>query len=115
MAQRLLICKECKTEYTPEHHEWPADFPMEPGMKLWKGAVTRLVTRLVTGAEWASTAMVTTDNIRELVVQRSNAMAIRNLALKEGMITLRQDGFRKVILGQTTLDEVARVTAGDIN
>ena len=49
-----------------------------------------------------------------MCVQRTNASAIRNQALKEGMITLRQDGWRKVLQGKTTLDEVARVTAGDI-
>jgi general secretion pathway protein E/type IV pilus assembly protein PilB len=31
------------------------------------------------------------------------------------MITLRQDGWRKVLQGITTIDEVARVTAGDIS
>ena len=30
------------------------------------------------------------------------------------MITLRQDGWRKVLQGSTTIDEVARVTAGDV-
>jgi general secretion pathway protein E/type IV pilus assembly protein PilB len=34
--------------------------------------------------------------------------------MKSGMKTLRQDGWRKVLAGQTTVDEVARVTAGDI-
>ena len=59
--------------------------------------------------------MVTGDTIREMCVQRLNAAAIRNQALKEGMITLRQDGWRKVLQGITTVDEVARVTAGDIS
>jgi type II secretory ATPase GspE/PulE/Tfp pilus assembly ATPase PilB-like protein len=49
-----------------------------------------------------------------MVVQRVNAAAIRREALKNGMITLRQDGWRKVLMGITTVDEVARVTAGDI-
>ena len=39
---------------------------------------------------------------------------IRNEAIKQGMLTLRQDGWRKVNMGITTLDEVARVTSGDI-
>ena len=39
---------------------------------------------------------------------------IRQQAQKQGMLTLRQDGFRKVLLGTTTVDEVARVTAGDV-
>ena len=59
--------------------------------------------------------MVTGENIRELVVQRVNAGVIRHEALKTGMITLRQDGWRKVGKGITTVDEVARVTAGDIS
>ena len=59
--------------------------------------------------------MVTGDTIRDMCVQRVNASVIRNQALKEGMITLRQDGWRKVNLGKTTMDEVARVTASDIS
>jgi type II secretory ATPase GspE/PulE/Tfp pilus assembly ATPase PilB-like protein len=58
--------------------------------------------------------MVTNDAIHELCVQRVNATAIRNQALKDGMLTLRQDGWRKVLEGKTTLEEVARVTKGDI-
>jgi type II secretory ATPase GspE/PulE/Tfp pilus assembly ATPase PilB-like protein len=50
-----------------------------------------------------------------MCVQRVNASAIRNQALKEGMITLRQDGWRKVLQGITTMDEVARTTQGDIS
>jgi type II secretory ATPase GspE/PulE/Tfp pilus assembly ATPase PilB-like protein len=40
---------------------------------------------------------------------------IRHEGLKGGMITLRQDGFRKAALGMTTVDEVGRTTAGDIS
>ena len=58
--------------------------------------------------------MVTGDVIREMCVQRQSAVVIRNHAIKEGMITLRQDGWRKVLNGTTTIDEVARVTAGDV-
>ena len=50
-----------------------------------------------------------------LIVQRVNAGVIRLEALKAGMITLRQDGWRKVLNGTTTIDEVARTTAGDIS
>jgi type II secretory ATPase GspE/PulE/Tfp pilus assembly ATPase PilB-like protein len=58
--------------------------------------------------------MVNSDSIKEMIVQRVNAGQIRKEALQQGMITLRQDGWRKVLNGSTTLDEVARVTAGDI-
>ena len=58
--------------------------------------------------------MVNNDPIKEMIVQRVNAGVIRQRALKDSMITLRQDGWRKVLNGTTTIDEVARVTAGDI-
>ena len=58
--------------------------------------------------------MVTNETIRELIVQRTNASHIRQEALKTGMLTLRMDGWRKVLSGVTSIDEVARVTAGDI-
>jgi len=120
MAQRLVrtICEECKTEWFPEHHEIPSDFPApnngEP-LKLYKGSGCRACRQTgFRGRSGIYELMVTGDTIRDMCVQRVNASAIRNQALKEGMITLRQDGWRKVLLGRTTIDEVARVTAGDL-
>ena len=120
MAQRLVrtICEECKTEWFPEHHEIPTDFPVpskgEPLM-LYKGTGCRACRQTgFRGRSGIYELMVTGDTIRDMCVQRVNASAIRNQALKEGMITLRQDGWRKVLLGRTTIDEVARVTAGDL-
>ncbi|MFO0841075.1 MAG: type II secretion system ATPase GspE [Gemmataceae bacterium] len=119
MAQRLVrtICPECKVEFTPEHHEVPGDFPVPIGepLKLWKGAGCRACRNTgFRGRTGIYELMVTGDTIRDMCVQRTNASVIRNQALKEGMITLRQDGWRKVLQGKTTMDEVARTTAGDI-
>jgi general secretion pathway protein E/type IV pilus assembly protein PilB len=119
MAQRLVrtICSDCKVEYEPEHHEVPSDFPVPQGgrLKLWKGTGCRSCRQSgFKGRMGIYELMVTGDTIRDMCVERKNASAIRNQALKEGMVTLRQDGWRKVLLGKTTLDEVARVTAGDI-
>jgi type II secretory ATPase GspE/PulE/Tfp pilus assembly ATPase PilB-like protein len=59
--------------------------------------------------------MVNNDKIKDMVVQRVNAGVIRHEALRSGgMRTLRQDGWKKVLLGTTTIEEVARTTAGDI-
>ncbi len=116
MAQRLVrtICPDCKTEFTP--HELPSDFPASLGVKLWHGTGCRSCRQTgYRGRTGIFELMVTGESIREMCVQRVNASAIRNRALKEGMITLRQDGWRKVLQGITTLDEVARVTAGDIS
>jgi len=120
MAQRLVrtICPECKVEFEPEHHEVPNDFPAPPGgpLKLWKGAGCRACRQTgFKGRSGIYELMVTGDTIRDMCVQRVNASVIRNQAIKEGMLTLRQDGWRKVLQGKTTIDEVARVTAGDLS
>lgn len=119
MAQRLVrtICPECKVEYEPEPHEVPSDFPWtEKGpVRLWKGAGCRACRQTgFRGRKGLFELLINGDSIRELCVQRANASAIRHQALKEGMVTLRKDGWRKVLNGLTTIDEVARVTAGDI-
>jgi type II secretion system protein E len=117
MAQRLVrtICQECKQQFEP--HEVPSDFPRngdEP-VRLWHGVGCRACRQTgFRGRTGIYELMVTGDTIREMCVERVNAGHIRKQAIKEGMITLRQDGWRKVLQGVTTLDEVARVTAGDI-
>ena len=120
MAQRLVrtICSECKEEYTPEQKDLPQDFPLADGQppKLFRGKGCRACRQTgYRGRLGIFELMVTGDTIRELCVQRVNASVIRNQALKEGMITLRQDGWRKVAAGITTIEEVARNTQGDIS
>jgi general secretion pathway protein E/type IV pilus assembly protein PilB len=119
MAQRLVrtICPDCKTSYEPHPGDIPEDFPeIRMPLLLSRGAGCRACRQTgFRGRTGIFELMVTGEKIRELCVQRMNASAIRNEALKEGMVTLRQDGWRKVIEGITTLDEVARVTAGDVS
>ena len=117
MAQRLVrtICPECKQQFEP--HEVPGDFPRngDGPVRLWHGVGCRACRQTgFRGRTGIYELMVTGDSIREMCVERINAGVIRKQAIKEGMITLRQDGWRKVQQGITTLDEVARVTAGDV-
>lgn len=49
--------------------------------------------------------------VKDLTVQRANALQIKRVALKEGMVTLRQSGWRRVCEGMSTVEEVLRVTA----
>src|SRR5262245_5044206 len=142
MAQRLVrtICPDCKVSFTPDIEELPIDFPtgkaaedmgvpglaMAPVHKddghaggsvplLYKGAGCRACRQTgFRGRTGIHELMVSTDPIREMVVSRVNAGVIRHEAMKSGMKTLRQDGWRKVLMGITTVEEVARVTAGDI-
>jgi type II secretion system protein E len=143
MAQRLVrtVCPECKTAYSPKIDELPLDFPLRKGglkpaadiaiqqgvvemmggglgedAKLYKGAGCRACRQTgFRGRTGIHELMVNNDVIKDLVSQRVNAGVIRLEALKGGMITLRQDGWRKVLNGTTTVDEVTRTTAGDIS
>jgi len=123
MAQRLVrtICQECKTEYKPHHPDVPPDFPgfdvNKPAVPtVWKGTGCRACRSTgYRGRTGIYELLVNNDKLKDMIVQRVNAGVIRNEAIKNGaMRTLRQDGWRKVQLGQTTIEEVARTTAGDI-
>lgn len=51
-----------------------------------------------------------TPAIQNMTIEHKSAETIRDLAIKEGMTTLLEDGFRKVEAGLTTIEEVLRVT-----
>ena len=46
-----------------------------------------------------------------LAVERASAVAIEHVAREQGMVSLRDDGIRKVMAGVTTLEEILRVVA----
>jgi type II secretory ATPase GspE/PulE/Tfp pilus assembly ATPase PilB-like protein len=54
--------------------------------------------------------MVVTDKIRELLKENPNLNAIRQEAVKNGMVYLQQDGLRQVIEGKTSIQEILRVS-----
>ena len=137
--QALTPNKALGDPFTPHIDELPIDFPtgaaaealLTPGAALpqvpftkgergavptiYKGAGCRACRQTgYRGRTGIHELMVMTDSIREMVVTRVNAGVIRHEAMKLGMKSLRQDGWRKVLMGQTTVDEVARVTAGDV-
>lgn len=122
MAQRLVrtICPDCKTEYEVNVDDLPIDFPKKRAddggpLRLHKGAGCRACRQSgYRGRTGIHELLVTGDDIKDLIVQRTNANVLRGVGLKNGMRTLRKDGWIKVLNGVTTYDEVARTTAGDI-
>ena len=56
----------------------------------------------------------TIDEIRALIMKNSDATAVRHAAVAAGMPTLRDDGAAKVLAGETTIEEVLRVTQEDL-
>ena len=57
--------------------------------------------------------MVTTEKVQALAHDRASTWDIQRAALKDGMDTLRTDGWRKAMDGHTSVDEVLRVTKSD--
>ena len=58
-------------------------------------------------------SLVLTPKIRELIANRAQEYQINEAAMKEGMVTLRENGLKKVLAGATTWEEVVRLTVGD--
>jgi type IV pilus assembly protein PilB len=51
------------------------------------------------------------DSIQQLIISHATSSEIQRLAVSQGMITMRQDGYLKALAGVTTLEEVNRVTS----
>jgi type II secretory ATPase GspE/PulE/Tfp pilus assembly ATPase PilB-like protein len=123
IAQRLvrIICKECNEEFTPDGdvlgavHELKLKISDFPGGKLHRGRGCEACFNTgYAGRTAIYEILKVTDDIRQLVVDRASATVIKQTALRRGLITLRGDGISKVKSGQTTVDEVLRVTQLDI-
>jgi type II secretion system protein E len=117
MAQRLVrtLCKHCKQPYHPTHEDLPSDFPRDVlGNKpLYRSVGCRECRQVgYRGRVGLYELLVTTEEIRQLSNERVSSWAIQQAAVKNGMRTLRDDGWVKVIDGRTTIDEVMRVSKG---
>ena len=117
MAQRLVrtLCPECQELYRPKQEDLPSDFPYEQIPDgLYRARGCRACRQVgYKGRIGLFELLVTTDRIRQISHDRSSSWMIRQAALEEGMQTLRQDGWAKVLAGRTTVEEVVRVTKGN--
>ncbi len=52
-----------------------------------------------------------TEEVEQAILDGGSVDAIHNIAVEQGMVTLRQSGLRKALEGETTLEEVLRVVA----
>ncbi len=117
MAQRLTrrLCKNCKEAYDPARDDMPHDFPWEE----LKGPLYRPVgCRQCRGVGYAGRLGVyellrTTDAVRHLAHESQSTWEIKKAALAEGMRTLRDDAWLKAMRGDTSVEEVLRITKGD--
>ncbi|WP_319550503.1 type II secretion system ATPase GspE [Desulfogranum marinum] len=119
LAQRLVrqICPHCKEAFVPtsEYLE-KAGFSVEDvgDKSLYRGkGCPECFETGYKGRIAIFELMILTDELKRFTLTTSDAGLIKQKALsmeETGMITLRQDGLRKILTGQTTLEEVFRVT-----
>jgi type IV pilus assembly protein PilB len=120
LAQRIArkICTNCKMEYTPpqelvnEIKTTLGDLmPKETQeIKLYRGkGCEQCGDSGYIGRIGIFEVMPVTEKLSKLILQKSDANTIEEEAKQEGMITMKQDGFLKVVEGITTIDEILRV------
>lgn len=121
IAQRLirLICPKCKYEdisvYQDIKNMIARDLKVSPGeVKIFRGKGCNYCNS--TGF-WGRTAIYEIlkidETIKDLIIKKAPALQIKKIAISQGMRTLRMDGWRKVIAGLTTPEEVMRVTPAE--
>lgn len=116
LAQRLArrLCPDCKEFYQPTDEEL-REINI-PRARLHNGGLWRAVgcgncnQKGYRGRSGIYELLIVSDAIRAKVNAGSDAGAVKKLAIAEGMRTLRDDGLDKAIAGETSLDEVLRVT-----
>lgn len=117
LAQRLArrLCDWCKQVYTPtaadlSPAQWP-DQDAEPPTSLWRPVGCRNCGQTGFRGRMAVTeVMPISEEIEHLALTRAPASEIKRVAVAAGMVSLREDGLRKAVQGDTTLEEVIRVT-----
>ncbi len=123
IAQRLVrrICEECIETYTPtgsdllELEDIGLTVEDLPGGQLTRG--TGCANCFQTGYVDRTAIyeiLPVTEHVKEQIMEHASASAIKRASIERGCRTLRMDGARKVTLGETTVQEVLRVTQLDM-
>jgi type II secretory ATPase GspE/PulE/Tfp pilus assembly ATPase PilB-like protein len=116
LAQRLVrvICPHCKEPTEPDE-KLLASMGLTPDqisavtLFAGKGCEECRFTGFL-GRTGILEYLPVDEDIRGEITSKSSTEKIKEVALEEGMITLRQDGWNKVLQGITTVSEVLRVT-----
>ena len=126
LAQRLVrkICSDCKVEeeipagITEEIKKNLIGVPEEyiegfdpKVLKVYKGnGCEKCEHTGYRGRFGIFEVLPVTNEMQDLVLSKASASKVYEVGIKIGMITMKQDGFVKVLRGETTIDEVMRVT-----
>jgi type IV pilus assembly protein PilB len=117
LAQRLArrLCPVCKEPYTAtkemlRKNDFPPEVSDKDDVVLYRAkGCTRCNNTGYKGRLGLYEVMIVSEAIRRLTVERKSADEISRVAAAEGMKFLREDGIDKVLLGMTSVEEIARV------
>ena len=115
LAQRLArrLCPECKEEYTATEEALDrVGFPYEPNNlpTLYKAVGCKKCNNIgYKGRMGIHEVFAMSEELERLTVENASGDDIKRQAVEEGMVTLRDDGFAKVAMGTTSIEEVLRV------
>jgi len=119
LAQRLVrvLCPHCKS---PAAHSKTfleqVGFPMAHADRIMQARGCELCRHSgYQGRAALFEICMITQAMQEMISQGKSSEVLRAKALQEGMVPLRQDGWNRVIAGTTTVEEVVRVTAADVD
>lgn len=110
ISQRLVrrICEHCKRKTTPGEFE-SAFAGLKPGEHVYSG--TGCVKCNHTGYHGRVAiyeVLTVSTSLQKLILERAPTEDLRNAAIREGMVTLKEDGVQKALAGLTTIKEVIR-------
>ncbi len=115
LAQRLLrlICPYCKDSYKPEPEFL---YQLKKSTELvWRGkGCAKCLNTGYLGRVGIFEIITLDEEIRQVILAGGDAGAINAIADRKGLISLRSDAWAKVLQSMTTLDELIRVTYGDL-
>ncbi|MCA9440678.1 MAG: Flp pilus assembly complex ATPase component TadA, partial [Candidatus Omnitrophica bacterium] len=117
VAQRLVrkICNRCKQPYTATEEDL-YDLGVSPedveGVTFFKGSGCEDCGYSgYKGRLGIFEVFVVSDAVRDMILARAPSSVIFQQARDEGMLTLREDGWKKIVAGLTTIEEVVRETS----
>lgn len=114
LAQRLvrLLCPSCKkADHSEQAKALRERVPMLQNVPLYAAGGCKLCRNTGFNGRRAVFEMMTmTNEVRQLLLKNASSVEIRDVARKQGMTSLTEDGWRVVAQGVTTIDEVLRVS-----
>ena len=112
MAQRLVrrLCPNCRREIPLDMKWYDLEYPPAKST-VWVPEGCEVCTKTgYRGRGGLFELLVVTEDIESTIIARKSSTEIREIALKHGMKTLREDGWTKAFKGMTSVEEVMRVT-----